>query len=200
MVSESVLFRPATWLSGIWPKLPLSALAVLACTGVGLAQQEIKGQSETTDRPNASAPTSPSVSSSLGPFADPGGVRATLGTYGVHYSLTYIGEQLGNVSGGVRRGSIYEGRLDLSVDADLEKLLGWSAGAFHATGFQIHGEGLTRKYVQSLYTTSGIEALPSTRLYDIYFEQRLGSGLDQHQKAMTVARATADAKLAASLS
>ena len=45
--------------------------------------------------------------------------------YGIRPSLSYTGEVLGNGSGGVRRGAIYDGRLDFGVDADLEKLFGW---------------------------------------------------------------------------
>src|SRR5439155_9644854 len=44
--------------------------------------------------------------------------------YGVKFAATYIGEMLGNVSGGLKQGTIYEGRLNLAVDVDLQKLAG----------------------------------------------------------------------------
>lgn len=44
--------------------------------------------------------------------------------YGVKFAATYIGEVLGNTTGGVKRGAVYEGRLNLAVDADLDKILG----------------------------------------------------------------------------
>ena len=43
---------------------------------------------------------------------------------GIKFAETYIGEALGNPSGGLKRGSVYEGRLNLAVDVDLEKLTG----------------------------------------------------------------------------
>jgi porin len=44
--------------------------------------------------------------------------------WGIKFAATYIAEALGNPSGGLKRGSIYEGRLNLAVDVDLEKLAG----------------------------------------------------------------------------
>lgn len=96
---------------------------------------------------------------------------------GVKFAATYIGETLGNVSGGIRRGAIYEGRLNLAVDADLEKLVGLSKLTFHANLFQIHGDGLSRSYLQNFMIVSGIEALPTTRLYEMWFEQKWGDNL-----------------------
>src|SRR3954469_2594049 len=74
-------------------------------------------------------PPPPSIASSLGPLGDLWGARTSLEKAGITFSLTYIGEVLGNTSDGLRRGSIYEGRLDTQIDADLEKLLGWSGAA-----------------------------------------------------------------------
>lgn len=92
-------------------------------------------------------------------------------------SLTYIGESLGNVSGGVRRGLIAEGRFEIQVELDLGKMAGWSGAALHASAFQIHGEGLSRPYLgNNLLVVSGIEALPSTRLFEAWFEQKLLDG------------------------
>jgi porin len=95
--------------------------------------------------------------------------------YGVKFAATYIGEALGNVSGGLKQGAIYEGRLNLAVDADLQKLVGIDGLTFHANVFQIHGDGLSRSNLQNFFVASGIEALPSTRLYEAYFEKQWGS-------------------------
>ena len=95
--------------------------------------------------------------------------------YGVKFAATYIGESLGNLSGGLKRGAIYEGRLNLAVDVDLQKLVGADQLTFHANIFQIHGGGLSRGSLQNLFVVSGIEALPSTRLYEAYFEKQWGN-------------------------
>jgi porin len=47
-----------------------------------------------------------------------------LANKGLNFGATYIGDNIGNVSGGVARGAIHLGRFDFSVDADLEKLFG----------------------------------------------------------------------------
>ena len=97
--------------------------------------------------------------------------------WGIKFAATYIGEALGNSSGGLKRGSIYEGRLNLAVDADFEKLAGLQALTFHANLFQIHGGGLSRGALLNFMDVSGIEALPSTRLYEIWFERKWGTKL-----------------------
>lgn len=99
--------------------------------------------------------------------------RARLAEAGLSYNINYIGEVLGNPSGGFKRGAIYEGFLEVHVDADLEKLLGWRGGTAHATGYQLHGRGLTTFYAGNLNAVSNIEATPSTRLFDLWFEQAL---------------------------
>src|SRR5437868_53978 len=95
--------------------------------------------------------------------------------YGIKFAATYIGEVLGNASGGLKQGSVYEGRLNLAVDVDLQKLVGLDKLTFHANMFQIHGHGLSRSNLQNFFVVSGIEALPSTRLYEAYFEKQWGT-------------------------
>jgi len=74
--------------------------------------------------------------------------------YGIKFAATYIGETLGNLSGGLKQGAIYEGRLNLAIDVDLQKLAGIDKLTFHANMFQIHGEGLSRNYLDNLFVVS----------------------------------------------
>ena len=94
-----------------------------------------------------------------------------LAAKGLNFGATYIGDNIGNVSGGTSPGFIHLGRFDFSVDADLEKLVGWSGGRIFANMYEIYGRGLTRNYIHNLATISEIEALPEARLYTAYFEQ-----------------------------
>ncbi len=117
---------------------------------------------------------SPSIATSLPSDGDPFGTRKRLSERGISYSLIYTGEVLGNVSGGVRRGGIYEGKLEGLLNADLEKLFGWKGLSFFANGFQIHNSnGLRDDHFESLITISNIEAVPSTRLSELWLEQKL---------------------------
>lgn len=92
--------------------------------------------------------------------------------YGIKFAATYIGEVLGNTSGGLKQGVVAQGRLNLAVDADFNKLAAWRGLTAHANIFAIHGDGLSRLNLQNYLVTSGIEALPTVRLYEAYFEQK----------------------------
>ena len=102
--------------------------------------------------------------------------REILADWGIQFNATYISEVFGNATGGMRRGTIYTGRLDLGTDIDLDKLVGWSGAKFHANMFQIHGQGLSRDYIGNLMLVSGVEALSATRLYELWIEQSLFNG------------------------
>jgi porin len=146
------------------------ALVLLAAsTGVAFAQQDKKTDDDQPADPDTGESTV--QESTLGLLPNP------FQKYGVKFAATYIGETLGNVSGGLKQGAIYEGRLNLAVDVDLQKLIGLRDLTFHANMFQIHGDGLSRSNLQNFLVASGIEALPSTRLYEIWFEQKWGNTL-----------------------
>ena len=158
--------------------LSAAACALWVAAFPALAQNNAEGSSGTVAQPETSgaqgAPdAAPSIQSSLGAAGDPGGIRAYLASKGITYSFAYIGEVLGNSSGGVKRGATYEGRLDGVLDLDLEKIASLKGAALHAEAFQIHGRGLSGNNTLDLFTASNIEAYPSTRLYEAWFEQKL---------------------------
>ncbi|KAI94505.1 porin [Rhodomicrobium udaipurense JA643] len=113
-----------------------------------------------------------SIATSLngGPDAS---ARAALAAKGITYGINYIGETFTN-SGGAKDGSIYQGRLEVFVDADLEKLAGLKGLTFHANGYQIHGKGLSDNLGGPLMAISSIEAEASTRLFELWLEQKFG--------------------------
>src|ERR1700742_2484789 len=94
---------------------------------------------------------------------------------GVKVAVTYIGEVLGNPTGGAKRGATYEDRINFAADVDFEKLIGLKQLTFHANVFQIDGGGLSRGALLNFLVVSGIEALPTPRLYEIWFEQKWGT-------------------------
>jgi porin len=96
---------------------------------------------------------------------------------GIKFAVTYIGETLGNVSGGLKRGAVYEDRFNFALDIDFEKLAGVKQLALHANIFQIDGGGLSRGSLLNYLDVSGIEALPTTRLYEFWLEQKWGTKL-----------------------
>src|SRR5262245_51552595 len=94
-----------------------------------------------------------------------------LANKGLNFGATWIGDNIGNVSGGVARGAIHFGRFDLSVDADLEKLFGFTGLKFYANTYHLYGRGLSRNYIHNLATISEIEALPDSRPYNAWLEE-----------------------------
>ena len=102
--------------------------------------------------------------------------RNGLADRGLALGGTYVGDNIANMTGGISKGAIHFGRLDLTVDADLEKLFGWSGAKFHGNTFWLYGRGLSRNYIGNIATISEIEARPDIRLYEAYIEQSFGGG------------------------
>jgi porin len=94
------------------------------------------------------------------------------GKKGVKFTLTYVADALANIAGGLRRGAIYEGRLNAAIDLDLAKLVGTPGLVFHANAFQSHGPRLSAQYIGNILPVSSIEELATTRLYEAWFEQK----------------------------
>ena len=104
---------------------------------------------------------------------DWGGARTALSQRGFDITINYIGETFGMLSGGFRQGADYEHRIELSIDTDLGKLMGWDGATMHGTFYQIgHANRLPgAEYVGSIADPSNIEALPSTRLFTAWFQK-----------------------------
>lgn len=112
--------------------------------------------------------------SSLGPqWASLGGLRPALAKSGIAIGGNYIGEVLGNPSGGLKQGTHYDGLLDVYMDVDVGKMAGWKGLCFHVNGYQIHGTSITAQDLGSIASASNIEAWPSTRLDELWFEQHM---------------------------
>jgi porin len=149
------------------PALLINAGILLAT----LALAPVDAQAE--DGAAASGIPDQSIATVLPHNGDADGHRKALAARGITYSLNYIGQWQGDVSGGVSRGSTYSGRLEGVLDIDLGKLAGHKGLSFHANGFQIHGSGLSGEHVGNLMTVSYTEALPTTRLSELWLEQKL---------------------------
>lgn len=119
-------------------------------------------------------PSAPSIASSLPPWLGTTfGLRPWLASMGITYHLTQISEGWRNSQGGEKLGNTYVGRTELAIDADLEKLIGWKGGSTHVNGYWIQGHGLSGYYVGNILAVSNIEALPTVRLFEAWFEQKL---------------------------
>jgi porin len=91
-------------------------------------------------------------------------------------AVTYFGDALYDVSGGARAGAMYDGRLGLILDSDLGTAFGWRGATAHLSVHAIHGTGVSGDRVGNLLVVSGIEAQPTIRLFNLWIEQRFGTG------------------------
>lgn len=104
------------------------------------------------------------------------GLRKSLQDAGITLGLQEQSEVWGNLTGGLRRGAVYDGLTTASVTLDLERLIGWSGATFFVDAYQIHGHGPSANLVGNLQIVSNIEATPDTKLYQLWLEQKLFDG------------------------
>ncbi|MGC8491269.1 MAG: carbohydrate porin [Syntrophobacteraceae bacterium] len=109
-------------------------------------------------------------------FGDMAGLRTFLEKYGMTFSLNETSEVLGNVTGGIHRGAVYEGATAMSLALDTDKAFGRQGGTFFVSALQIHGRGLTTNNLDNIQTVSGIEAERATRLWELWFDQAFAGG------------------------
>jgi porin len=144
-----------------------TAVWIWACAFLGMCSVSAVSQETNQDQPaDPDTGESTVAERTLGLLPNP------YERLGIKFAATYIGEVLGNATGGLQQGGTFEGRLNLAVDLDFEKLAGWHGLIAHANIFAIHGNGLSRSNLQNFFVVSGIEALPTVRLYEAYFEQK----------------------------
>lgn len=121
--------------------------------------------------------TAPSIASSLPDRGDPSGVRKELTEYGITAVFNYTNDVLANVDGGLKRGVIDQGLLEARLTVDLDKAIGWNGLSLFANAFQIHNTGrMLRDYVGGINTIAAIEAVPTTRLSELWLEQSFDNG------------------------
>lgn len=106
-----------------------------------------------------------------------GGGRTWLQEHGVDFEFVYFGAWPRNLSGGIKTGQVYEGAFMALLDLDSEKLLGYSGGHLHVGGLSIHnGPAFSREYVGDLNQVSLLDFPDTTRLWELWYEQKFLSG------------------------
>jgi len=149
-----------------WP-IHCAVVAVLA--GVDATPLQAQGA------PESLGITEPSIATSLPQNGDPFGIRKQLYDHGISYNLIYTNDVLSNLSGGIRRGTIDQGKIEGQILIDLEKFVGWKSWTFYANAFQIHNTGrMRRDYVGGRNTIAAIEAAATTRLSELWLERWFG--------------------------
>ena len=109
-------------------------------------------------------------------LGDAGGLRSGLWNYGITLGLQDINEVWGNVSGGIKRGASYDGVTLMSVGLDTQRAFGWSGGSFNISAWNIRGRSISADDLLNLQTVSGILATPTTRIWEVWFQQSFLDG------------------------
>jgi porin len=140
-----------------------------------LVEQPVGADAAATTQAAASGPfgflsTAPRSANLLG---DMWGLRPFLSKYGMTLSITETSEVLGNVSGGQRQGFEYDGLTTATLQMDTQRAFGWAGGLFDVSALQIHGRNLSADNLGTLQTASGIEADRATRLWELWYQQKL---------------------------
>ena len=163
------------WMAGLRiPEKRRPGVPSLACAAI-LAMLAPSALAQSASPPVV-APQ-PTIATSLPANGDPWGTRRWLAEHGVTFALVHTTELLSNLRGGIRRGTIFDGKLEAMVGVDLGKVAGLDGLNFYSNSFQLHGSsGPGRSLVGNINTISNIEALPTSRLSEIWLEQQLFDG------------------------
>ena len=146
---------------------------VLAAIVAGLAATGSFAQS---NPPQGVAPAS-SIASSLPGNGDPFGTRAWLAERGLTFGFVHTTEALANVAGGIKRGSVFDGKLETLIGVDFGRLAGLDGLSLYSNILQLHGDsGPGRNLLGNVNTVSNIEALPTTRLSELWLQQSFLGG------------------------
>jgi porin len=104
---------------------------------------------------------------------DWGGLRPKLEDHGVKFDLFETFDTYGNVSGGDHRAEEYFARTRLTLDIDLDKLVGWKGGEFYISAVTQQGEDFAKTKINVYTNPSSIEGKQSTRLAEVWLQQKV---------------------------
>src|SRR6266853_7594 len=99
--------------------------------------------------------------------------RDKLKEFGITFEPQEQSEVWGNLTGGGRRATSYNGLTIAKLEVDLDKAVGWSGAEFVVSALDIHGHGPTQSLVGNRQIVSSIEATPSIKLSDLWLDQSL---------------------------
>lgn len=102
-----------------------------------------------------------------------GGLRTTLEDHGLEVFGGYTVEVWGNTTGGIKRGTVYDGILDFGANLDFEKLAGWKGASVSTTWLWLSGRDPSEDLVGNFLTVSNIAGFSTLRLLELWFQQNL---------------------------
>jgi porin len=158
--------------------VPFGAVVFAAGIGTGVAAPPPLAMpaSSNPDNPGADGGYSGFLSSlqrSNYMLGDLFGLRTWLSQYGVSLAIQETSEVLGNATGGVHQGAAYDGLTQAILQLDTQRAFGWYGGLFNVSALQLHGRNLSADNLYNLQTASGIESNRATRLWELWYDQKM---------------------------
>jgi porin len=136
---------------------------------IGLAEPEAAQALEGDDAPKSALRQFAEQDYLLG---DWGGVRSDLSERGVDFEFLYAGAVPTVLSGGIKRGSVYQGALLMMLNVDTAKLA-WENGTFRASSLWLHsGPEFSANHLGDLNKVSMLDFPDSLRLWELWYEHR----------------------------
>ena len=91
----------------------------------------------------------------------------------VSIEASYVGDNINNVSGGIKTGSGYLGMVNVLFGFDTEKARLWKGGSFYINTANTHGDEPSQQLIGDAQVMSNIEAGNHTYLQEFWFKQQL---------------------------
>jgi len=151
---------------------------MLLAAGFAAAANNLAQAQSTADPPPAPQKVvlppelQPTIASSVPLLAQ---IKKGLYDLGYNLQFSYFADPWVNPAGGVKQGVAYEGLLYMVLDADLAKIAALDGLSFRASAYQIHGRQFSADNLFNLATIDSIEARPSTRLFELWLQQKFSN-------------------------
>lgn len=90
------------------------------------------------------------------------------------FEASYIGDNINNLSGGIKRGSSYLGMANLRVLFDTQNAGLWKGGSFYLNAANTHGATPSADMLGDVQVVSNIDAGDHTYVQELWFKQTIG--------------------------
>jgi porin len=104
-------------------------------------------------------------------LGDWGGYRTKLSKKGIEIGLSSVEEAWGNTVGGLKRGAVATGLIQLATAVDLEKLMQWKGASFYSRWACITGQDPGTTLTGDLFGVSNIAGLSTFRNIELWGQQ-----------------------------
>lgn len=126
----------------------------------------------------APALADPALDTSANLLGDLDSFRTAFFKVGGTLNITETSEIFANPYGGLARGADYDGLTTMTIRLDTQKALRWEGGQFNASLLNLHGDDYMSRYIGALQTLSGTEGDGATRLWELWYDQKIGENFD----------------------